>query len=57
MFFLHAKSYQKAPEFFDKSLVHLHVPEGQRQKMGQVLVSLCNGLIALARNEPVAQKG
>lgn len=32
--FSHTKSYQKSPEFFDKSLVHLHVPEGATPKDG-----------------------
>ncbi|MCB5160881.1 endopeptidase La [Marinomonas algarum] len=52
--FSHTKSYQKAPEFFDSSLVHLHVPEGATPKDGPSAgVAMATALMSLARNEPV----
>ena len=52
--FSHTKSYQKSPEFFDKSLVHLHVPEGATPKDGPSAgVTMATALMSLARNEPI----
>ncbi|MDP5055220.1 MAG: endopeptidase La [Marinomonas hwangdonensis] len=52
--FSHAKSYQKFPEFFDKSLVHLHVPEGATPKDGPSAgISMATALMSLAKGEPV----
>ena len=52
--FSHTKSYQKSPEFFDKSLIHLHVPEGATPKDGPSAgVTMATALMSLARNEPI----
>lgn len=52
--FSHTKSYQKSPEFFDKSLVHLHVPEGATPKDGPSAgISMATALLSLAKGEPV----
>ncbi|QRV25782.1 endopeptidase La [Marinomonas foliarum] len=52
--FSHTKSYQKSPEFFDKSLVHLHVPEGATPKDGPSAgITMATALMSLARNEPI----
>jgi ATP-dependent Lon protease len=52
--FSHAKSYQKFPEFFDKSMIHLHVPEGATPKDGPSAgITMATALVSLARNEPI----
>lgn len=52
--FSHAKAYQQSPEFFDKSLIHLHVPEGATPKDGPSAgVTMATALMSLARGEPV----
>ncbi|REG87014.1 endopeptidase La [Marinomonas pollencensis] len=52
--FSHTKSYQRTPEFFDKCLVHLHVPEGATPKDGPSAgVTMATALMSLARGEPI----
>ncbi|TBR38304.1 endopeptidase La [Marinomonas agarivorans] len=50
----HCKAYQLNPTFFDKSWVHLHVPEGATPKDGPSAgVTMATALISLARNKPI----
>ncbi|MFT2110210.1 endopeptidase La [Marinomonas sp. 2405UD68-3] len=50
----HTKSYQLHPEFFDKCLIHLHVPEGATPKDGPSAgVTIATALMSLARGEPI----
>jgi len=50
----HTKSYQLHPEFFDKCLIHLHVPEGATPKDGPSAgVTMATALMSLARGEPI----
>ncbi len=52
--FSHTKSYQCSPEFFYKSLVHLHVPEGATPKDGPSAgVTMATALLSLAKGEPI----
>ncbi len=52
--FSHTKSYQRTPEYFDKCLVHLHVPEGATPKDGPSAgVTMATALMSLARGEPI----
>ncbi|MCV2401436.1 endopeptidase La [Marinomonas sp. C2222] len=52
--FSHTKSYQKSPEFFDKSFIHLHVPEGATPKDGPSAgITIATALMSLAKNKPV----
>ncbi|RBO78477.1 endopeptidase La [Marinomonas aquiplantarum] len=52
--FSHTKSYQRSPEFFDKCLVHLHVPEGATPKDGPSAgITMATALMSLAKGEPV----
>lgn len=53
----HAKSYQRNEEFFDKCLVHLHVPEGATPKDGPSAgITMATALMSLARGEPVQRQ-
>ncbi len=52
----HTKSYQLNPEFFDKCLIHLHVPEGATPKDGPSAgVTMATALMSLARSEPISR--
>jgi len=52
--FSHTKSYQSHPEFFDKCLVHLHVPEGATPKDGPSAgVTMATALLSLAKGKPI----
>lgn len=52
----HSKAYKLSREFFDKSMVHLHVPEGATPKDGPSAgVTMATALISLARNKPIAR--
>lgn len=52
--FSHTKSYQRSPEFFDKCLVHLHVPEGATPKDGPSAgITMATALMSLAKGEPI----
>lgn len=58
----HLKSYRCDPDFFDTSMVHLHVPEGATPKDGPSAgVTIATALISLARKErirrPLAMTG
>jgi ATP-dependent Lon protease len=48
----HLKQYKGDPEFFDRSYIHLHVPEGATPKDGPSAgVTMATALLSLARNE------
>ncbi|TPE54657.1 endopeptidase La [Maribrevibacterium harenarium] len=50
----HTKSYQQNAEFFDKCLVHLHVPEGATPKDGPSAgVTMATALMSLAKGEAI----
>jgi ATP-dependent Lon protease len=58
----HLKDYGCSPDYFDTSLVHLHVPEGATPKDGPSAgVTMATALLSLARNErirrPLAMTG
>jgi len=49
----HLKQYRGDPAFFDKSFVHLHVPEGATPKDGPSAgITMATALLSLARGEP-----
>ena len=48
----HLNQYKGDPNFFDKSYIHLHVPEGATPKDGPSAgVTMATALLSLARNE------
>lgn len=52
----HSKNYQFKSTFFDKSMIHLHVPEGATPKDGPSAgVTMATALISLARNKPISR--
>jgi ATP-dependent Lon protease len=58
----HLKDYDSDPDFFDMSMVHLHVPEGATPKDGPSAgVTMATSLLSLARRErikrPLAMTG
>ncbi|MFK7831408.1 MAG: endopeptidase La [Congregibacter sp.] len=58
----HLKDYRCDPDFFDTSMVHLHVPEGATPKDGPSAgITIATALISLARKErirrPLAMTG
>ena len=58
----HLKDYRCDPDFFDVSMVHLHVPEGATPKDGPSAgVTIATALVSLARKErikrPLAMTG
>jgi ATP-dependent Lon protease len=58
----HLKDYDCDPDFFDLSMVHLHVPEGATPKDGPSAgVTMATSLLSLARRErikrPLAMTG
>lgn len=58
----HLKDYRCDPDFFDTSMVHLHVPEGATPKDGPSAgITIATALVSLARKErirrPLAMTG
>ena len=58
----HLKDYGCDPDFFDMSMVHLHVPEGATPKDGPSAgITMATALVSLARKErirrPLAMTG
>ncbi|MGB0941640.1 MAG: endopeptidase La [Marinomonas sp.] len=50
----HSKTFNLQPDYFDKSTIHLHVPEGATPKDGPSAgVTMATALMSLARNEPI----
>lgn len=50
----HTKTFNLQPDYFDKSTIHLHVPEGATPKDGPSAgVTMATALMSLARNEPI----
>lgn len=50
----HAEQFGIAPEFFEKSFIHLHVPAGATPKDGPSAgVTMASALLSLALNKPV----
>ena len=53
----HLKEYGVSPDYFDTSLVHLHVPEGATPKDGPSAgITMATALISLARKERIKRK-
>ncbi len=56
--YLHSTIHKYAPEytFFEKSQVHIHIPEGATPKDGPSAgVTMCTALLSLAMNTPIKQ--
>ncbi|MCX2982318.1 endopeptidase La [Halieaceae bacterium IMCC14734] len=52
----HLKDYGCPPDYFDTSLVHLHVPEGATPKDGPSAgITMATALLSLARKERIAR--
>ncbi len=53
----HLKDYGCSPDYFDTSLVHLHVPEGATPKDGPSAgITMATALLSLARKERIRRK-
>ena len=53
----HLKEYGCSPDYFDTSLVHLHVPEGATPKDGPSAgVTMATALLSLARKERIKRR-
>jgi len=53
----HLKEYGCSPDYFDTSLVHLHVPEGATPKDGPSAgVTMATALLSLARKERIRRR-
>ncbi len=53
----HLKEYGCSPDYFDTSLVHLHVPEGATPKDGPSAgITMATALLSLARKERIRRK-
>ena len=53
----HLKEYGCSPDYFDTSLVHLHVPEGATPKDGPSAgITMATALVSLARKERIKRK-
>jgi ATP-dependent Lon protease len=53
----HLKDYDCSPDFFDMSLVHLHVPEGATPKDGPSAgITMATALLSLARKERIKRR-
>lgn len=53
----HAKNYAPQATFFEKTEVHLHIPEGATPKDGPSAgITMVTALVSLLRNEPVKEE-
>ncbi len=52
----HLKQFKADPDFFDSSMIHIHVPEGATPKDGPSAgVTLASALLSLALNKPIGR--